>query len=155
MKKILTVSFISLLLISCGKSELHEASKQNDVERISALIQDGADTSVEHMSWGTPLHTASEHGNIEAINILLDAGVDINKKSGVHGYTPLHRTMGRWNLDATKVLLIRGADHKIEDDKGRTVEDLIRQYGPAELGDKKTSEILRTYKNLVVQHGGA
>lgn len=155
MKKVLLICFLSLFLSACGKSELHEASKENDVERIFVLVADGADLNEEYLSWGTPLHTAAEHGNVEAIKALVEAGADINKKSGVHGYTPLHRTMGRWNLNAAKALLIEGADPNVEDDKGRSIEDIIRQYGPAELGDQKTIEVLNSYNALVSEYGSA
>ena len=36
------------------------------------------------------LHTASSKGNVSIVKMLIEAGADVDRHSGVVGYTPLH-----------------------------------------------------------------
>ena len=99
-------------------TELHRASKGQDVEKVRALIDAGADVNVRDRNNATPLHYTSRHSrNPEIIKLLIEKGADINAKIK-SGAAPLHEAASYMNLEATKVLIEAGADVYIGSEQG-------------------------------------
>lgn len=61
-----------------GKTELHSACKEGNIDDINRLLVQGFDIIAKMGNDDTPLTIASNEGNIECIKILLDRGADIN-----------------------------------------------------------------------------
>lgn len=140
---------IVFLLTGCSGNDLHLAAKLNDVQEMEELLNAGAKIEQQYLLYGTALHTAAENGSVDAIIFLVTKGADINKKAGNSGFTPLHRTVGRWNIKAAETLLILGANPNILDDQQRSVQDIIKFYGPGELGEKAANDYLANYDKLI------
>lgn len=99
------------------RSELFDAVKKGDAERLNDLIKKGVDLNCQNDMLLTPLHVAAECGYIAIIEILLKGGANINA-SGDYGMTPLHLASREGHLEVVKILLDRGANVK-KVDKGR------------------------------------
>jgi len=73
-----------------GRTALHRAAGLGDVERVRALLADGADPHVLDSSMGaSPLHHSAQAGSVEAASLLLAAGAFLNLQAPTNGVTPL------------------------------------------------------------------
>jgi ankyrin repeat protein len=134
--------------------ELFKAIEQHDVNRVAALLADGADPNAMHAKpplW-RPLEAAVEElnygGSLEAVRLLLKHGADVNAWDGAHRVNPLLAAMVFNNKEAIRVLLEAGADASVVSDEGETplrwaVEEgdlemaaLFLQYGANQMLDK-------------------
>jgi len=109
MKKILSVSILSLLVLLTGCwSPLYQAAGKGDINTVKTLLDQGADVN-ETFDSITPLMRASEEGHIEVVKVLLDRGANINAKSSV-GRTALSIAANEGHINIVNFLLDRGAD---------------------------------------------
>lgn len=137
-----------LFLSGCAglsPSPLNQAAWDNDVEKIKALVNSGADVDevapcpreVFKVFASSPLDNAILQGNIEAVKALIDAGADVNLTRFCHAITtspeeyPRMPSQGYYgfkgtalmlsslvgNLEITKLLLESGADHSLLTEK--------------------------------------
>ncbi|MEI0518875.1 ankyrin repeat domain-containing protein [Brachyspira murdochii] len=88
--------------------ELLEASKNNDLETLKALIENGADVNVKDDYNKTALMYASEKGHLEIVKYLLDKGADINAKDN-YGKTALMYASEKGHSEVAKFLKSKGA----------------------------------------------
>ncbi len=71
-------------------TELLNAAKNGDIEKVKSLISEGADVNVVDKNGDTPLIWAATNGHKETVETLLKVkGIDVNVK-GQYGYPPLH-----------------------------------------------------------------
>ncbi len=90
MKKVLFL-FVSLLLFSCHSyspdknSQLIEAVKDGNIDRVRLLIAEGADINFQDKNGSTPLHWAAYYGRKEIAKLLLMQGASpyIKDKNGI------------------------------------------------------------------------
>jgi len=61
-----------------GRTELHYAALEGDLERVSALLRDGADAGAADDRGFTPLHFAVQQDRLETATALLDAGAPVD-----------------------------------------------------------------------------
>ena len=92
--------------------ELIDAAKQGNIERVGALLNQGA--AVDSRDWDfmgqrTPLMEASLRGHIEVAALLLDSGANVNAKNA-RGQTPAMFASWKGHLDTLQLLISRGAD---------------------------------------------
>jgi ankyrin repeat protein len=107
-------------------SDLIEAIKANDVEKVKQLIEAGVD--IEDVGdyyenrlingW-TPLQWAVWEGHIKIVKLLIKAGADINSQGSddIDRHTALHCAS---DLPIVKLLIKAGADVSIKDLHGET-----------------------------------
>ena len=100
-----------------GISCLHLAAKENNIEIIKVLLDNGADVNVKAEKSGrTVLHEAAWSGNAKLVKFLISLGrkCDINAKT-YDDYTPfdLARSRGHWSI----VMELATAGAKYEDEK--------------------------------------
>ncbi|PSN42764.1 hypothetical protein C0J52_10668 [Blattella germanica] len=94
---------------------LHCASFEGHIEVVKALIQKGADATLEDQEGDTPLHLAARNGHDLVCARLMECqGVDFNARNR-HLRTPLHCASSCGQVEVVKVLLERGADAKLRD----------------------------------------
>lgn len=96
---------------SDGNTALHEASKCNNAEILTLLLDFGADINAKNEYGYTPLHMCCQHisEELEASELLLRNGADINAQNAYKN-TPLHLAARHNNLEVCKVLLESDSD---------------------------------------------
>ena len=91
-------------------SELIEAAKNGQTEKVKALLDAGANANAKDEDGRTALMwAASKRGRTDAVQVLLDAGADVNAKDNV-GKTALFSAAGSGWTETVKILLDAGAD---------------------------------------------
>ena len=76
------------------ESELHEAVRRNDAERVTRLLRDGAAPGAADWLGLTPLHAAATSGADALARLLLLAGADCDARDE-DGVSPLHLCVQR------------------------------------------------------------
>ncbi len=116
-------------------SMLADAVLAGDVDRVRALIEDGADIhgldTRPRIAGGNgrrPLNFASLLGDVQMINTLLELGADINRQN-LSGFTPLHHAVEAQALEAIALLVSKGADTTIENNRNLTPEEFAVASG--------------------------
>ena len=116
-----------------GRSALHYAAVDGDVDRVVALIADGADVNMVDLAGGhTPLHFAAREQHTAIAQALLSAGAEVDARDRF-GKTPLSMalfTVRDRDGEVIRVLLASGADPDLENNSG------ISPRGLAETADK-------------------
>ncbi|XP_063585110.1 adhesion G protein-coupled receptor L2-like isoform X2 [Penaeus indicus] len=70
--------------------DLSDAVKVGSLERVTSLLEEGAEVDARDKQGWTPLHNAANLGNEEMVRILINYGADINAKDYQYERTPLH-----------------------------------------------------------------
>ncbi|MBN1827534.1 MAG: ankyrin repeat domain-containing protein, partial [Deltaproteobacteria bacterium] len=102
-----------------GRTPLHWAAEQNNVESVSLLIDKGADVNDKDSNFTTPLHIASSNGYYEIARLLVENGADITS-ADFRAKTPLHFAATYGFKDIVALLLAHGAPLEVRDSYGRT-----------------------------------
>ncbi len=98
-------------------SELHDALKSGDQEKVATLLHDGANIEEYNGPW-TPLMVAAWRGNVDLIRLLLDHGANLYAVN-IEGHSALHMAAMRGGADAVRLLVRRGADVNVATLGGR------------------------------------
>ena len=77
---------------STGKTELHLAAIQNNIEQAKKLIESRVDVDARDFNGNTPLHEAAYYGNLEIVELLVKAKADIYAKD-YKGMTPYQKAI--------------------------------------------------------------
>jgi ankyrin repeat protein len=113
-----------------GRTPLHYAALEGDVNHVEELLQSGSDPDAGDHKGFTPLHFAAQQGSIEAARALLDAGATVDSIN-TYGNTPLGVAVfyshGRGDL--IQLLRSRGADPWHVNNAGQTPVGLARLIG--------------------------
>jgi len=114
MKSCSTLIGAAALLASaflCCAADIHDAARENDAQRISALLEEGGALAVHDVIGPgvTPLHIAAAMNHYESTELLIQSGANLDATTQ-NGFTPLHWASGRDAVDTVKLLLISGAD---------------------------------------------
>ncbi len=72
-----------------GRTPLHFAAQNNDVETVESLLKQGTNVNVKDYDRFTPLHLAAWANAVATTEVLLKYDADVNAKS-IYGWTPLH-----------------------------------------------------------------
>lgn len=115
-KSIICILTITLFLLFTNNvaanvnSELIEASKEGQLRKAEAMINQGADVNYKNMGM-TPLIHASKSGSYEIAKLLIENGADVNSidKAGYY-YTPLIHSLINNNPEIAELLIDYGAD---------------------------------------------
>lgn len=144
-----------VLFYDVPSTPLHEAAWKGDIDRIRALVKEGADINATDALGGTPLYWAARGGHAlgphrchgedrerpEVIAALLDLGANPNLADrrpripgGSSGWTPLFVALHHEQFRSAATLLEHGADPNIRSDQGMSVMEIASGEGaPREL----------------------
>ena len=82
MRILLSVLPVVMLIGGCrdnpSQRSLHEAAEKNDIAKVKALLEEGADVNKRDESNKTALCIAAREGNEEIVKLLIDNGADVN-----------------------------------------------------------------------------
>jgi ankyrin repeat protein/beta-lactamase regulating signal transducer with metallopeptidase domain len=99
---------------------LFEAAEAGDIERVKALLANGADVNTHDRANRTALHYAAERGHLEVVRLLLARGADVNAGAQA-GWTPLLvATANKGRAQITELLLKNQARVNDADTAGYT-----------------------------------
>ena len=89
---------------------LAKAAEKQDLARIDALLDEGADIEWQHKGTGrTPLLSAVIAGKADSVERLLDRGANIQHACTALGYTALGWAANAGDTEIGRVLIARGA----------------------------------------------
>jgi ankyrin repeat protein len=144
---------VALLVFFAGSpfafaGPLHDAARAGDLEKVRALIDEGAAIDEPSSRGETPLILATLAGQKEVIELLIEKGAAIDGRNA-GGFTPLHAAAYAGDAAIAELLLAKGADVNdaqnkagvtplfpaIEEDHKEVAELLITQG--ADLGSKE------------------
>lgn len=91
------------------ESPVADAAMRGDVDRVSALLREGADVNAAQGDGMTALHWAAEQGNASLAEILVNAGAHVHVVTRVGDYTPLHLAAKAGAGEVIDVLVKAGA----------------------------------------------
>ena len=91
--------------------DVFDAAAFGDLDRLTALLGDGADVDAASADGFAPLHLAAFFGKPEAATLLLARGAEIDARGrGWMTGTPLHSAVSNRHVDVVEILLAAGAD---------------------------------------------
>lgn len=103
---------------------LRRAAKNNEIERVNFLLDQGEDVNQRDADGNTALHYASMNGHLAVVNRLLDAPmIDVNFQDN-EGWTALHFASFSDYPDIVQKLLDHDADPSIKDNGGLSPIDI-------------------------------
>ncbi len=112
-------------------SDLIQATRDQDLGAVTALLADGANPNEQQADGATALHWAVHRENSELITVLLSSGADINAVNRL-GATPLFIAARSGRSDLVAQLLEAGADPKQTLTNGETALMSAARTGAAE-----------------------
>jgi ankyrin repeat protein len=143
---VLLVALALSCLASCGRndvggSEIHDAAKAGDLEKVKALLKDHPDLVFNKDNDGrSPLHWAASHGHKNVVELLLANKAEANAKDN-NGGTPLLYATAGGRKDTAALLLANKAEVNATDKGGFTP-----LHWAASMGHKDMAELLLTNK---------
>jgi ankyrin repeat protein len=119
--------------IGWGRTALHVAAWQGQLEIGKQLLGRGADVNARDGSGWTPLHIAADWGQFEFARMLLEHKAQIDPQTD-DGDTPLHRASRYGHVKAMQLFLEYGASISVRNKAGRTPFELAPSQRHPEVG---------------------
>lgn len=85
------------------------AARADRIERVLALLEEGAKVNSRDRNGDSPLNMAASKGNLPLVNVLMKAGADVNL-ANLSGVTPLMGATFSGNAEIMRKLLAAGAN---------------------------------------------
>jgi ankyrin repeat protein len=98
---------------------IHDAVRVNNIEKVKALLSNGADVNARDKMGDTPLHVAANFNARDVAELLLAKGADVNARGDL-GVTPLHLAAIANSKAVAELLLTKGADVNRKSEDGMT-----------------------------------
>ncbi|KAM3956846.1 BRCA1-associated RING domain protein 1 [Aphomia sociella] len=102
-----------------GETMLHIACRLGKIEKVTELLNQGANTNTKDNAGWTPLHEVVQNGRLDLVTLLLQYNTLINVP-GQSNETPLHEAVRYNHMAIARELVRNGADINIRNCKGET-----------------------------------
>jgi ankyrin repeat protein len=99
-----------LLAASPSTESLFEAAGNDDLDKVRALLERGADVNAAQGDGMTALHHAARTGNRAMAELLVGAGADLEARTRLGAHTPLHVASASGRAAVVAFLVAAGAD---------------------------------------------
>ena len=138
--------------ISQNLTPLHKAVRDNDIQRVKTLIDNGADVNgLDRLMGVAPLHLAVQGRNLDLVKLLVKEGAFVNLQSVRLGGTPLLLAVWHRNIPAVEYLLsLPDIDTTVISAAGATALGFNRSGAKA--NDKALNEDVATINALFAAH---
>ncbi len=111
MRKCALVLSAALLLAASPSTDfLYVAAGNDDLDRVRALLREGADVNAAQGDGMTALHHAARLGNAAMAEILITAGANLEAKTRLGDHRPLHVASAAGRSGVVALLVAAGAD---------------------------------------------
>lgn len=110
------------LVCTCSAfgSEIHDAARNGDTEKVKALLKDNPALVCSGDGKGlTPLHQAATYGHEDVVALLLDSQACVNARA-IDGSTPLHAAAAHGHSGVAQLLLTHKAEVNARTNGGLT-----------------------------------
>jgi ankyrin repeat protein len=114
--------------IGDGRTALHQAAANGNVQLIKILLRHGAHIDSVNSTGESPLHFAARFGRLNALKTLIDHGAKIDHKTKHTQATPLLIAAENGYESIIRELLDRGAKKESKDVFGKTPPERYREY---------------------------
>jgi len=111
---------------------LQTVREDHEIDKVQALLQQGAEVNIMDDEGETPLHHIAFLGFFPTAELLVSKGALINAKNNKN-WTPLHVAAWRGNIEVAELLLDNGADFEAVTDRGETPLHKAAQVGHADI----------------------
>jgi ankyrin repeat protein len=96
---------------SFDETPLHIAAKNEHVQCLQFLLENGANINSLNCFRVTALHAAAHHGHLNCLRLLLEHGADLNSRAAL-GSTPFQFAVTNGKIECAKLLIDFGFDTK-------------------------------------------
>ena len=110
---------------SQANAALFEAAKAGNTQRVSALLNQGANVNASNANGETALHAAASRDQVAVAQLLIQRGANINSQT-TQGWTPLH-SAARFGKTAVTQLLVNRNAQNLRNNQGKTAIQLAQQ----------------------------
>ena len=112
--------------------ELEDAARNNDLNKMQALIKSGVDVNAKGSDGKTALMAAAEMGTTDAMNLLLSSGARVDETTA-DGKTALMAAANTDQSDSVKLLLQNNASVDLADKDGNSAVMIAAGRGNADV----------------------
>ena len=95
-----------------------KCAKRDDIQKLTKLVQDGADVNSTTFNDEIALHIAASRNAVKVINFLLENHANINAKTEMTQETPIFLAVQENHMEAFNLLVEHGADINAENFEG-------------------------------------
>jgi len=99
-----------LLAAAPSRESIFDAAGSDDVERVRALLEEGADVNAAPGDGMSALHRAARTGNVAMAELLIGAGANLEAKTRLGEHRPLHVASASGRSGVVAVLVAAGAN---------------------------------------------
>lgn len=127
-----------------GETMLHIACRLGKVDKVTELLNQGANTNTKDNAGWTPLHEVVQNGHLDLVKLILQYNTLINVP-GQANETPLHEAVRYGHLEIAEELVKNGADVNAKNSKGES---------PLQLASDKMKDVLEQASENIIQTQG-
>lgn len=109
--------------------DIIKATQYGALERVTELIEAGADVNEPDSETVTLLHWAAINNRTEIVKYLIAKGANVDAIGGELASTPLHWAARQGHLATFSILIRAGADPSLRDSEGFACIHLAAQFG--------------------------
>merc|ERR1712187_639633 len=118
-----------------GRTALHEAAGNDDVDAVCRLLEWGADVNIRDNNKQTPIHVAAAKGKLKVTMLLLEVGADMNAKDN-REYTAVAHAEANNNFALMdRLVLLGGRGHGLHQKEGQEASGFGRSISAKTAGE--------------------